>query len=84
MLRKIAGAKLEWTDEYEVAFQELKKYLLKPTLLTSLHEGENMFVYLAVSDLVLTLHLWLKEIESNITCITSARCFIMRKCGIFC
>ena len=38
-----------WTDEYEAAFQELKHYLSNPPLLSPSKEGENLYLYLAVS-----------------------------------
>ena len=38
-----------WTDECEVAFQELKRYLSNPPLLSLSKEGENLHLYLAVS-----------------------------------
>nr|XP_023892464.1 uncharacterized protein LOC112004448 [Quercus suber] len=39
-----------WTDECEAAFQELKRYLSNPPLLSPSKEGENLYLYLAVSD----------------------------------
>ena len=38
-----------WTDECEAAFQELKSYLSNPLLLSPSKEGEDLFLYLAVS-----------------------------------
>ena len=38
-----------WTDECEIAFQELKHYLSNPPLLSPSKEGEDLFLYLAVS-----------------------------------
>ena len=38
-----------WTDECEAAFQELKRYLSNPPLLSLSKEGENLHLYLAVS-----------------------------------
>ena len=38
-----------WTDECEAAFQELKHYLSNPPLLSPSKEGEDLFLYLAVS-----------------------------------
>ena len=37
----------QWTDEFEVAFQNLKEYLAKPSLLSLLVEGEYLFLYLS-------------------------------------
>ena len=38
-----------WIDECETAFQELKRYLSNPPLLSPSKEGENLYLYLAVS-----------------------------------
>ena len=38
-----------WTDECEAAFQELKLYLSSPPLLSPSKEGEDLYLYLAVS-----------------------------------
>ena len=38
-----------WTDEYEAAFQELKRYLSNPPLLSPSKQGENLYLYLAIS-----------------------------------
>ena len=38
-----------WTNEYEAAFQELKRYLSNPPLLSPSKEGENLYLYLTVS-----------------------------------
>ena len=38
-----------WTEECEATFQELKHYLSNPPLLSSSKEGENLYLYLAVS-----------------------------------
>ena len=38
-----------WIDECKVAFQELKHYLSNPPLLSPSKEGENLYLYLAVS-----------------------------------
>ena len=38
-----------WTDECETAFQELKRYLSNPPLLSPSKEGENLHLYLVVS-----------------------------------
>ena len=38
-----------WTDECEAAFQEFKRYLSNPPLLSPSKEGENLYLYLAVS-----------------------------------
>ena len=38
-----------WTDECEAAFQDLKRYLSIPPFLSPSKEGENLYLYLAVS-----------------------------------
>ena len=38
-----------WTNECEAAFQELKRYLSNPPLLSPSKEGESLQLYLAVS-----------------------------------
>ena len=38
-----------WTEECEIAFQELKCYLSNPPLLSPSKEGEDLFLYLAIS-----------------------------------
>ena len=38
-----------WTDECEAAFQELRRYLSNPPLLSPSKEGEDLYLYLAVS-----------------------------------
>ena len=38
-----------WMDECEVAFQELKRYLSNHPLLSPSKEGEDLFLYLAIS-----------------------------------
>ena len=39
----------EWTDEFEVAFKQLKEYLGLPPLLTVLTEGEKLIIYMYIS-----------------------------------
>ena len=38
-----------WTDECETTFQELKRYLSNPPLLSPSKEGESLYLYLVVS-----------------------------------
>ena len=40
-----------WIDECEAAFQELKRYLSSPPLLSPSKEGKDLYLYLAVSAL---------------------------------
>ena len=39
-----------WTDECETAFQELKRYLSNPPLISPSKQGESLYLYLAVSE----------------------------------
>ena len=39
-----------WTDECEIAFQELKRYLSNPPLLSPSKKGESLYLYLAMSE----------------------------------
>ncbi|CAL9000514.1 unnamed protein product [Prunus brigantina] len=44
----------KWDEECEVAFQNLKTYLTSPPLLSKPIPGEDLFVYLAVSNSALS------------------------------
>ena len=46
-----------WTDECEAAFQEFKRYLSNPSLLCPSKEGENLYLYLAVSTTAVSIAL---------------------------
>ena len=50
-----------WKDECEAAFQELKRYLSHPPLLSSSKEGESLQLYLAVSAKVVSVALIREE-----------------------
>ena len=50
-----------WTSECEEAFQELKRYLSNPPLLSPSKEGENLFLYLAMSTMVVSAALIQEE-----------------------
>ena len=47
----------QWTDECEAAFQALKDYFSKPPLLSSSVEGEDLFLYLVISQTAVSLTL---------------------------
>ena len=47
-LKKWKG--FRWDDECEKAFQDLKEYLTWAPMLTALEPGEELFMYLSVSD----------------------------------
>uniref|UniRef100_A0A2N9IQ60 Uncharacterized protein n=1 Tax=Fagus sylvatica TaxID=28930 RepID=A0A2N9IQ60_FAGSY len=44
------GKSFAWSEESDRAFEQLKKYLSAPPLLSSPKEGEPLYIYLAVSD----------------------------------
>ena len=46
VLRKL----FEWTDECQKAFEDLKKYLSSPPLLSPSKPGEELYLYIAVSQ----------------------------------
>ena len=50
-----------WTDECEVVFQILKHYLSNPPLLSPSKEGENLYLYLAVSAIAVSVALVWEE-----------------------
>ena len=51
------------TKKYEKAFQDLKHYLSNPPLLSPSKEGENLFLYLAVSAIAISAALIREEIR---------------------
>ena len=53
ILRKL----FEWTDECQQAFKDLKKYLSSPPLLSSSKLGEELYLYIAVSQVVVSMAL---------------------------
>ena len=42
--------KFEWSDECELAFQELKKHLAEPPILSKPETGEVLFLYLSTTE----------------------------------
>ena len=50
-----------WTDECEVVFQILKHYLSNPPLLSLSKERENLYLYLAVSAIAMSVALVWEE-----------------------
>ena len=50
-----------WIDKCEAVFQELKWYLSNPPLLNPSKEGENLYLYLAVSAKVVSAALIRKK-----------------------
>ena len=50
-----------WTDECETAFQDLKRYLSNPPLLSPSKQGESLYLYLAVSKTAVSVALIREE-----------------------
>ena len=44
----------EWMDEYQTAFNDLKAYLSSPSLLSPSMPGEKLYLYLAISQAVVS------------------------------
>ena len=55
-----------WTDECEAAFQDLKRYLSNPPLLSPSKEGENLYLYLAVSTTTVSAALIREEAKKQL------------------
>ena len=53
LLNKWKG--FEWTEESVLAFQQLKEYLSRPPIMSSLEEDEVLFAYIAVASHVVSL-----------------------------
>ena len=47
---RILRKSFEWTDECQKAFEDLKKYLSSPPLLSPSRPGEELYLYIAVSQ----------------------------------
>ena len=58
---KVLKKAFQWTNECEEALAKLKEYLTKPPLLSSLVMGENLYLYLAVSNTAVSLALIREE-----------------------
>ena len=56
-LRKL----FEWTDECQVAFEDLKKYLSSPPLLSPSKPREELYLYIAVSQATISATLVREE-----------------------
>ncbi|KAL0338054.1 UNVERIFIED_CONTAM: hypothetical protein Scaly_2080500 [Sesamum calycinum] len=67
------GAKFEWSKNGQEAFDELKKYLVSPPLLTKPETGETLYLYLAVSENAVSSVLVRQEKESTYRCIMLAK-----------
>ena len=47
---RILRKSFEWTDECQKAFEDLKKYLSSPPLLSPSRPGEELYLYIVVSQ----------------------------------
>ena len=47
---RVLKKSFEWTDECQKAFEDLKKYLSSPPLLSSSMLGEKLYLYIAISQ----------------------------------
>ena len=56
-----------WTSDYELAFEEIKRYLTQPPILSSPQFGEQLYMYLAIYDCVVSVVLFrcVKENEQK-------------------
>ena len=54
----------EWTDKCQKAFEDLKKYLSPPPLLSQSKPGEELYLYIAVSQSAVSAAL-IKEKEGS-------------------
>ena len=55
----------EWTNECQKAFEDLKKYLSSPPLLSPSKPGEELYLYLAISQAAVSAALVRKEDRSQ-------------------
>ena len=55
-----------WTDECKAAFQDLKRYLSNPPLLSPSKEGENLYLYLVVSTTAVSAALIREEAKKKL------------------
>ncbi|XP_075640510.1 uncharacterized protein LOC142612284 [Castanea sativa] len=58
---KVLRKAFEWTNKCQKAFEELKTYLASPSLLSPSKPGEELFLYLAVSQTAVSLVLIPRE-----------------------
>ena len=53
-----------WNEECDKALVAIKRYLAEPPMLASLEAGETLFIYLAVSDVAISVFLF-KDCEDR-------------------
>ena len=54
---RVLKKSFKWTDECQKAFEDLKKYLSSPPLLSSSMPGEELYLYIAVSQAAVSVAL---------------------------
>ena len=54
---RVLKKSFEWTDECQKAFEDLKKYLSSPPLLSPSMPGEELYLYIAVSQTAVSVAL---------------------------
>ena len=69
---KVLTKAFGWTDECQQAFEELKVYLATPSLLSPSKQGEELYLYLAISPTVISSALLREENGQQLpVCYTS-------------
>jgi hypothetical protein len=58
---KVLTKAFKWTDEFQQVFEELKVYLATPPLLSPSKQGEELYLYLAISPTVVSSALLREE-----------------------
>ncbi|CAL1358974.1 unnamed protein product [Linum trigynum] len=59
------GTRFQWTAECDTAFEELKRLLAAPTVMTAPKMGETLYLYIAVSDVSVSAVLVSREANSG-------------------
>ena len=62
---RILRKSFEWTDECQKAFEDLKKYLSSPPLLSSSKPGEELYLYIAILQVAVSATLVREEKEAQ-------------------
>ncbi|KAM2654056.1 hypothetical protein EV2_025609 [Malus domestica] len=69
----------KWDEECEKAFQDLKKYLTSPPLLSKLEAAEDLYIYLAVSEVAVSSALIRKELEAQLLVFYTSKALLDAK-----
>ena len=64
-----------WTDECQQVFEELKKYLMTPPLLSPSKQGEKLYLYLAISPTAIRSVLVREEDRRQLPVYYTSRAF---------